>query len=145
MPKRTTTYLYCFVNCNFIRITQPDYNSLVKMATGHYLNHCGHSFLKHMCVNRHQWVYMIEWLLGCVLHSTWWHHQMETLSALLAICADGLAQDCSIPIASALEILQSCTKPSISTNAVSLVTDSYHLLTKNNWNKSAPLITHGLP
>ena len=28
---------------------------------------------------------------------------------------DGLVQDCSISIANALEILQSCTKPSIST------------------------------
>ena len=35
------------------------------------------------------------------------------LSHVIAIHFDGLVQDCSISIANALEILQSCTKPSI--------------------------------
>ena len=64
----------------------------------------------------------------------WWRHQMETFSAILALCEgnptvtgalmfslictwtiyklyiDGLVQDCGISIANALEILQSCKK-----------------------------------
>ena len=41
----------------------------------------------------------------------WWF-QMP-LCSLWRHCNDGLVQDCSISIANALEILESCTKPSI--------------------------------
>ena len=36
----------------------------------------------------------------------------SSLAILLNSCIDNLVQDCSISIANALEILQSCTKPS---------------------------------
>ena len=50
--------------------------------------------------------------MGCLLH--------EYLRVSLWIgYTDGLVQDCSIPIANAMEILQSCTKPSINISLAS--------------------------
>ena len=58
----------------------------------------------------------------------------EVSRSLAALYIDGLVQDCSISSVFALEILQSCTKPSILTQVQENVSDSapkvdeYHLI-----------------
>ena len=47
------------------------------------------NLLKHICVTRPQWVNRLsqeDSLWHCTGHS-WWRHQMETISALLTLCA----------------------------------------------------------
>ena len=53
------------------------------MATSHYLNHSWPSPPTHIYVTSSPWGY-------CLSLSTWWRHQMETFSALLALCAGNL-------------------------------------------------------
>ena len=53
-----------------------------EQATEHYMNEWWSSILTHICVT---WSQYIMWPLVCV--HAWWRHQMETFSALLALCA----------------------------------------------------------
>ena len=62
--------------------------------TTHYLNKCWPDSLTHMCGIRGRWVNGLQpqhtqpspkQML--IFQKSWWRHQMETFSALLAICA----------------------------------------------------------
>ena len=67
---------------------------------------------------------------------TWTHPQRinSYIYLRLHIYIDGLIQDCSISIANALEILQSCTKPS----TFQAIIITYDHLLHNQWPLSAP-------
>ena len=52
----------------------------------------------------------------------WYQNHGESLAQMLNEYLDGLVQDCSNSIANALELLQSCTKPSICSAALSYQT-----------------------
>ena len=57
---------------------------------------------------------------------------------------DGLVQNCSISIACALEILQSCTKPSIWSWAVWYITSGHNVIASINSSWASMLIIKGL-
>ena len=81
----------------------------VNMMQFHYINDKAVNCLKHIW-NRHPIAHLWGRAMGCLFckFKVWSNHLWKLQHDI-----DGLVQDCSISSALAMEILQSCTKPSI--------------------------------
>ena len=85
------------------------------LVISHYLSQCWPISMLPYDVTRPQWFKFIDQFTFCI--SKLQHFTYITFILIFAIsgpvmCISRLVQDCSISIADALEILQSCTKPS---------------------------------
>ena len=102
---------YIHISCEF---------QVLEMLGKLYILHIGVK-LGYVC---RQKLLVIQAILPVLKHGPWWQ-----LSVALARPLYVLVQDCNISIANSLEILQSCTKPSISSTAHTMYEGSY----ENMW------------